>query len=405
MNKILITLIIVLLSPLFTTAQDLDSLLTAEMFSFKDTSRIILKNGRSMVFKHIEKDNPEKVNQILNYMDRKLNRTIYPVFTNNEQTLLNFYIGNYAPSLNQPTTRPHDRFYGRGCGWSVSYTDYEFGGGYPDVDYRYPITLDEIISMKDEYILEQIDNSEQRVDDKEFLGLYFKYYIDRWDDHSMEAVKFLNAYPEYRHNDFIKRNIRRWYVRGDESWSLYLGGGSSLFSEGINETINYRGSFTYGADGYFNRWAVGFHGMSNYGNIVQPFTHKGETFSTDWNIYTLNYTINVGFSILDFDFLRITPSIDFGGIYTGIPTSKEEEYEADPSVGAIVYGYGGAIDIFPFIAAGGFYNNVLHRVGIRLHGGRLYNRLDQKVTSLTGHQDYFSISLIYDFGEMVIDMN
>ena len=392
--------------PFFAVAQNLDSLLTAEMFSYTDSSRIILKNGRRMVFEHIEKGNPAKVRQLLNYLDRKLNPTIYPVFTNNEQTLLNFYTGNYEPTLIQPTNRPHDRLYGRGCGWSVTYSDSEYGRGYPDVDYRYPITLNEIVLMKDEYILERIDKSNQSGDDKEFLALYFKYYINRWEDYSMEAVKFLNAYPDYKHNDFIKRRIRRWYVRGDESWSFYLGGGLPLFTAGINEILDYRGAFIYGVDGYFNRMAVGFHGMSNYGEVAQAFSHKGETFSADWNIYTLNYTINIGYSILDFNFLRVTPFVDFGGIYIGIPTSKEEEYNADPSVGAVAYGYGGAIDIFPFITAkSGFYHDMLHRFGVRLHGGRLYNRLDKKVSTMTGHQDYFSISLIYDFGEMVIDMN
>lgn len=358
-----------------------------------------------MVFKYIEKDQPEKVHRLLNYMDRKLSRSIYPVFTNNENTLLNFYVGEYTSTLNEPTIRPNDRLYGGGCGWSAGYSNYEYGGGYPDVDYRYPITLNEIIVMKDEYILSKIDDSEQSVEDKEFLRLYFKYYIDLWKDHSMEAVQFLNAYPDYRHNDFIKRRIRRWYIRGDESWSFYLGGGAPLFTDGIKETLDYRGSVTYGIDGVFNRLMIGLHGMSNSGEVIQPFTHNGESFEENWNIYTFNYTLNIGFSILDFDFLRVTPSVDFGGIYTGIPSLKEDEYDADPSVGALAYGYGGAIDIFPFLKpSSGFYHDVIHRVGIRLHGGRLYNRLDQKVSVLTGHQDYFSISLIYDFGEMVIDM-
>ena len=103
--------------------------------------------------------------------------------------------------------------------------------------------------------------------------------------------------------------------------------------------------------------------------------------------------------------MRLTPSVDFGGISISLPERKVEEYPEDPSIGAVSYGFGGTIDIFPFQFESHNYSNELHRLGIRIHAGRYYSNLANKNSVLDGYQDYLGFSIIYDGGSMKVDMN
>jgi len=286
MQNIIITFLIIVLSLASLQAQKPDSLLEKELLSFRDTNRIIMQNGRRLIFSYIEKQQPDKAEHLIRYVSLRLNPAIYPLFTRHEQILLDFYLGKYAPTLTLPRVRPYDRLGGGGiCGF---YSQDYYDDGYPDIDIRYPISLIQLISLREDYIQNRILESEEKTDDKAFLKLYFTYYTHAYEDHSLEAVDFLNTYPDYRHNDFVKRHIRKWYVRGEDSWSFYLGGGSPSFSEGIQRTIDYNGAVSYGIDGIFNRFVVGIRATSSYGKVVQSFSHKGEDFNSDWRIYTIN---------------------------------------------------------------------------------------------------------------------
>lgn len=379
-------------------AQELDSLLKQELFSYYDSSRIILQNSRRLVFKYVEKNEPVKVKAILSYTRRKLNPYIYRVFTDDELELLNFYLGRYEDILLNP--RSHYHYSYRGYGYHGEY----YGHDYPDIDYRYSINLDVVIASQADFIMNQIQDSEVTEEEKAFLSLYFKHKVHLEKDLTMEAVQFINAYPESKYADYVKKDIRRWMIRGDYSFDVYFGGGQSILSDQFEETIHHRSTLVYGMDGSINRAMIGLRMATTYGEVLNEFSHRGDAFTNGMPIYTFNYTVNVGYSILDFDFLRITPSVDFGGVYTSVPEHKVEEFPEDPSIGAISYGFGGAIDIFPFQKIGN-YTETLHRIGLRLHGGRLYNNLKNKNVLLDGHQDYFGISLIYDASEMKVDMN
>lgn len=359
-----------------------------------------------MVFNYIEKNDPAKVSAILKYTDRKLNPYIYGVFTNNERELINFFLEEYEPILSDPSAHYHSPYRGYGCRGSVNYNEYEsYGGYYPDIDFRYPINLNAVIASQAASILERIQTSGLSQEEKSFLILYFKYKVHYQDDLTVEAVQFINDYPESTHVDFVKRYIRRWYVRGDYSWDVYLGGGQSILTGDITETLLHRSTVFYGVDGSFNRTMVGARFATTYGEVLNEFSHKGDAFTNGMPIYTFNYNLTVGYSILDFDFLRLTPSVDFGGIFTSVPERKVEEFPEDPSIGAISYGFGGTLDIFPFQFANTTYSTELHRIGLRIHAGRFYNNLKNKNVLLDGYQDYIGFSIIYDGGAMKIDMD
>lgn len=396
--KKLFTLLFPFLTTILSFAQDPDQSIEEEMFSFYDSTRVVLTNSRTMVFKYIEENNPEKVKAILRYVDRKLNPFVYQVFSNDEKELIHFFLARYEEILMNP--KPS---YERGYRYGYHYDHYE--DYYPDIDYRHPINLDVVIAYQTDNILEAIQTSNVSPEEQAFLTLYFKYKVNYREDLTMEAVQFINDYPESEYLNFVKEYIRRWYVRGDDSFDVYIGGGQSLLSGDLEESILHRSSVFYGVDGTINRIMVGARMSTTYGEILNEFSHEGDAFTDGMPIYTFNYSLTVGYAILDLDFLRITPSVDFGGIYTSVPERKKEEFPEEPSIGSITYGFGGAIDIFPFQFANSGFTNELFRLGVRLHGGRYYNNLVNKNDLLAGHQDYFGLSIILDGGTMKIDMN
>lgn len=383
--------------------QSIDSTLEKELYSFQDSSRTLARNTRSMVFKYVEKNDVQKVKQILTYTEEKLNTKLYPLYTDDEKLLLDCFLGNYdqvLQSYHQTTATYSYDNHGRTFGYrSDRFYDY------PDIDYRYPIQLDLIMIEVLPELNESIEATNYPPEEKEFLKLLLREKLILLEDLSADGAAFVDRYPQSEYAEYVKMNMRKWYTRGNESFYMYIGGSSNTFNGGLSEAIDFESSLNYGFGGFLNRKMIGLHFKTTFAESTQAFSNQGEEFIEGTPLYALNYTLSFGYAILDTDIIRITPVVDLGGIYVSVPSGQEDDYPGPLSMGSVAGGYGVAIDLLPFkYQKKAYYNEVLHRFGVRLQAGRMHHLLENVDSSFAGEQDYYGFSLLYDVGNMKIDM-
>lgn len=391
-----------LLSASFSFAQT-DTEIERELINYVDSSNLIVKNSRKLIIKYIEEKNYVKAQRIFEYIGEEFDLNIYSVFDPEEKVLFRFLIKDFESIIadfgkthliSTESRFPYFRNYYYHDYWLNQ--EYEFD--------LYHSALINLITREELEISQNIAGANLSEEEIGFLGIYFQYILDdASDDVKLKSLLFLEKYPNSKYNDFLKIRIRRNLERGDTSGSFYVGGGFSDFSSGLDQYINIKTPTFIGFEAFVNRWLVGLRFQTGYAEVLQEFENDGKVFTAGLGVNPTFYGINGGFSILDKDFLRLVPMVEFGGISVSPPESERNDDNKGLKMGSFAYGGGLILDIFPFSWEGAF-TEYTNRIGIRLQVGRTFHFLENVDSSFKGHQDYFGISLIYDGGSTKVDM-
>ncbi|MGD9992794.1 MAG: hypothetical protein AB7S69_05800 [Salinivirgaceae bacterium] len=302
---------------LFLFSGSLMAQIENEIRNFVDSTEILINNGRRLLLKNLEEDNPEKANQVYTYLINASGKDICRAFSYDEQMCLSLIFENYQVWTDHAIN------------FRQLYATYDNSRD----ESMYPFLRQYLIRNQPD-LLQRINSAAITDEDKSLLQLFLHIItIDRADETYNQMLKdFKGSYPQTRYAGFLFDYMPGVKIKAGTAFGMGVSGIyptaklANYFNQGLAFNMSY--------DLNIGRVYTSLYLQAGELKVRTPFTFTNETeivtFETDEGFSYIDAGLNVGYFVWRTHKLQVAP---FGSIMGTSLTSnlysdpEDEKYE------------------------------------------------------------------------------
>ncbi|PKP11382.1 MAG: hypothetical protein CVU09_03695 [Bacteroidetes bacterium HGW-Bacteroidetes-4] len=246
-----------------------------EIRNFVDSTEILINNGRRLLIKSLEEDNPEKANQVYTYLINASGKDICRAFSYDEQMCLSLIFENYQAWIDHAIN------------FRQLYATYNNSRD----DNLYSFLRQYLIRMQPD-LLQRINTTALTDEDKALIQLFLHLIIiDRADDTYNQMLKdFKRLYPQTRYAVFFSDYMPGVRVKAGSAFGMGV--------SGIFPTDNLATGFSSNV-GFNMSWDFNINNIYTSLYMQAGALHVNTPFSMYNNFQTIDFDNSDSFSYID----------------------------------------------------------------------------------------------------------